>query len=151
MTMLNSWQTMHGARDARYRLSLLDRRVMFDTFFQHPCPPPPSSARCLDQPDVSLDSGLHVAGLVAAFPQCTRHGCELRAHREGGPPRKRMRACACTCAWMCMCAGVRVSTGTGRVQVCTPGRERHSWQCPAGGHGKCAGTAAPRTKAPPGL
>lgn len=128
MTMLSSWQTMHGARDAQYRMSLLDRRGMFDTFFQHPCPPPPSSARCLDQPDVSLDGGLRVAGLVAALPQGTRHGCGLRAHREGGPPRKRVRARARGC--VCMCAGVRMSTGTGRVQVCTPGRERHSWQCP---------------------
>lgn len=150
MTMLNSWQTMHGARDAQYRLSLLDRRGMFDTFFQHPCPPPPSSARCLDQPDVSLDGGLRVAGLVAAFPQGTRHGCGLRAHREGGPPRKRMRACACS--WMCVYVrGSACPLGQIEFRFVPPGESGTAGSVPAGGHGKCAGTAAPRTKAPPGV
>ena len=130
--MLNSWQPMHGARDAQYRPSLLDRSGMFDTFFQHACPPPPSSARCLDQPDVSLDR---------TSARSAPTGCLTRmqaAGAQGGRSTKETHACVSVCVRMrarargcvCTCAGVRVSTGTGRGQVCPPGRERHSWQCP---------------------
>ena len=148
--MLNSWQPMHGARDAQYRPSLLDRRGMFDTFFQHACPPPPSSARCLDQPDVSLDR---------TSARSAPTGCLTRmqaAGAQGGRSTKETHACVSVCVRVRVdvCARARECVcprGQVEVRFVPLGESGIAGSVPAGGHGKCAGTAAPRTKAPPGL